>query len=202
LQRLLETLVTHMVSVVCFFVVYVSNPFLQFFMCYNHSYCDIQCTWMANGCDIVVTSKRYWCAPLQHLLLFVSLWFHMCILSTKNVINCQYQGWLLLKIRSWELGHEYNHSVGFATYHTQYPGRNSCNILHINPLNAELNPICHLLALLGAHPILHVSRIRVKQCYMHIRRACMNTDMELGCTFVLVTVGDWRWEMQWKVVGI
>ena len=32
----------------------------------------------------------------------------------------------------------------------------------INPLNAELNPICHLLALLRAHHILHVSRIRVK----------------------------------------
>jgi len=31
-----------------------------------------------------------------------------------------------------------------------------------NPLNAVLNPICHLLAFL-AHPILHVSRIRVKQ---------------------------------------
>jgi len=31
----------------------------------------------------------------------------------------------------------------------------------LNPLNAELNPICHLLALLGAHHILHVSRIRV-----------------------------------------
>jgi hypothetical protein len=30
-----------------------------------------------------------------------------------------------------------------------------------NPLNAELNPICHLLALLGAHHILHVSRIKV-----------------------------------------
>jgi len=30
-----------------------------------------------------------------------------------------------------------------------------------NHLNAELNPICHLLALLGAHHILHVSRIRV-----------------------------------------
>jgi hypothetical protein len=30
------------------------------------------------------------------------------------------------------------------------------------PLNAELNPICHLLALLGAHHILHVSRIGVK----------------------------------------
>jgi len=33
---------------------------------------------------------------------------------------------------------------------------------HFNPLNAELNPICYLLALLGAHHILHVSRIRVK----------------------------------------
>jgi len=31
----------------------------------------------------------------------------------------------------------------------------------LNPLNAELNPICHLLALLQAHHILHVSRIRV-----------------------------------------
>jgi len=30
-------------------------------------------------------------------------------------------------------------------------------------LNAELNPICHLLALLGAHHILHVNRIRVNQ---------------------------------------
>ena len=34
--------------------------------------------------------------------------------------------------------------------------------LAINPLNAELNPICHLLALLGAHHILHVSKMRVK----------------------------------------
>jgi hypothetical protein len=32
----------------------------------------------------------------------------------------------------------------------------------LNPLNAEINPICHLLALLGAHHILRVGRIRVK----------------------------------------
>jgi hypothetical protein len=31
-----------------------------------------------------------------------------------------------------------------------------------NPSNAELNPICHLLALLWAHHIFHVSRIMVK----------------------------------------
>jgi len=34
--------------------------------------------------------------------------------------------------------------------------------LYFNPLNAELNPICYLLASLGAHHFLHVSRIRVK----------------------------------------
>jgi len=32
----------------------------------------------------------------------------------------------------------------------------------VKPLNPELNPICYLLALLGAPHFLHVSRIRVK----------------------------------------
>ena len=43
-------------------------------------------------------------------------------------------------------------------YHDAHIGRHK----GINPLNPELNPICYLLALLGAHHFLHVSRIRVK----------------------------------------
>jgi hypothetical protein len=39
--------------------------------------------------------------------------------------------------------------------------------LYFNPLNAELNPVCRLLALFGAHHILHVSRIRVN-CFTNI----------------------------------
>jgi hypothetical protein len=35
------------------------------------------------------------------------------------------------------------------------------NVYLFNPLKTKLNPICHLLALLGAHHILHVSKIRV-----------------------------------------
>ena len=35
-----------------------------------------------------------------------------------------------------------------------------------NPLSARLNPICYLLALLGAHHILHVSRVRVNQPFI------------------------------------
>jgi len=33
--------------------------------------------------------------------------------------------------------------------------------IHFNSLNTELNPICYLLALLGAHHIFHVSGLRV-----------------------------------------
>ena len=40
-----------------------------------------------------------------------------------------------------------------------------CEPLHlyenVDPLNAELNPMCHLLALAGAHHFVHVSRLRV-----------------------------------------
>jgi hypothetical protein len=42
---------------------------------------------------------------------------------------------------------------------------------HINTLNAELNPICHLLALVGSATIVDVSRLRVKCVILtHLRR--------------------------------
>jgi hypothetical protein len=37
---------------------------------------------------------------------------------------------------------------------------------YINPLNAELNPICHLLALLGGATKVVVNRLRVKLAQM------------------------------------
>ena len=55
-------------------------------------------------------------------------------------------------------------SVLFVTF--IYPacnGHTSC----FNPLNAELNPICHLLALLGVH-FLHVSRISVNDLTLRL----------------------------------
>jgi len=42
----------------------------------------------------------------------------------------------------------------------------SSSRLLFNPLNAELIPICHVLSLLGDHPILRVSRIRVNVGWM------------------------------------
>jgi len=43
----------------------------------------------------------------------------------------------------------------------EYLHRICLELMIINPLNPELNPICYLLELL-AHHFLHVSRIRVK----------------------------------------
>jgi hypothetical protein len=51
-----------------------------------------------------------------------------------------------------------NHCATAVPKHCLFP---------FKPLNAKLNPICHLLPLLGAHHILHVSRIKVKHCLYH-----------------------------------
>jgi hypothetical protein len=48
------------------------------------------------------------------------------------------------------------------------PGIDPTPAEFINLLNTDLNPICHLLLLLGAHHILHVNRIRVKSGHRKI----------------------------------
>jgi len=53
------------------------------------------------------------------------------------------------------------HPFNVAIPQDPFPLYDVYNVL--NPLNAELNSVCHLLALLGAHHIFHVSRIRVKK---------------------------------------
>ena len=59
------------------------------------------------------------------------------------------------------------------------PIRNS----NINHLNAKLNPISPLLAVLGAHPILHVSRIRVNVVSMHDTKTYWGVEV-LFCAFL------------------
>ena len=55
------------------------------------------------------------------------------------------------------------------------------NRVDINPLNAELNPIRHLLALVGARHIVHVSRIRAN-IYTHSTATLqtLNSSMTLN----------------------
>jgi len=44
----------------------------------------------------------------------------------------------------------------------------------VNPLKAKLDPICHLLASLGAHHTLHVSRLRVKLVLIIYSHLCLS----------------------------
>jgi hypothetical protein len=64
----------------------------------------------------------------------------------------------------------------------------------INPLNAELNPICHLLALLGAHHILHVSRIKVNAPgweQILSRKNKIDRMKQSGSNYASVTIAAW-----------
>jgi hypothetical protein len=45
------------------------------------------------------------------------------------------------------------------------------HIIEFNALNAELNPICHLVALLGVRHFPHVSRMRVKSLTLRLLMA-------------------------------
>ena len=105
------------------------------------------------------------------LLLHYSLWINHKILRISGVrctasnerisvnINIEWY-WRNPKWRFWDR---------FSRIYCKEEDRRKNNwersesLFHIiNPLNPELNPICYLLALLGAHHFFHVSRLRVK----------------------------------------
>jgi hypothetical protein len=78
----------------------------------------------------------------------------------------------------------------------------------VNPSNTELNPIYHLLALLGAHHILHVSRIRVNLIWV----LCCPLVLNPTTALFLATISWFHFKFQraealnnmcwhWEVVG-
>jgi hypothetical protein len=54
---------------------------------------------------------------------------------------------------------------------------------YVNPLNTELNPICHLLVLLETHYILHISRIRVKIGLLIQKYSCQEPRIDSTVAF-------------------
>ena len=64
-------------------------------------------------------------------------------------------------------------------------------VKYVNPLNAELNSICYLLALLGAHHFLHVSRIRVKSLILRLLMSYIYIYIYLLRSWVRIPPGAW-----------
>ena len=85
------------------------------------------------------------------------LYIQLQVLSTNTVASC-YRGRRGTQIS--------NACVRFSDFSQSLLGE-SAALCSINPLNAELNPICYLLALL-AHHFLHVSRIRFKSLTLRL----------------------------------
>jgi len=77
--------------------------------------------------------------------------------------------------------------------HKQYKDYQECGSYDpLNPINAELNPICHILPLLGAHHILHVSSVRVNT------DGLLFTNVFLLCIAVLRPTLDKASELLWR----
>ena len=94
-----------------------------------------------------------------------------------NCVNCILFGQRTMLSRHWHF--IITNFIDIHTHtmfgHINFTSRNVCvptvtpdrevtviGFRKFNPLKPELNPICYLLALLGAHDFLHVSRIKVK----------------------------------------
>ena len=93
--------------------------------------------------------------------------FSQGLCSPLRLSPCQnYVTWILYEFWTCLIWH----NTGFFVFFGGGEGRLGADIDKVkhwqgpffNPLNPELNPICYLLALLGAHHFLHVSRIRIK----------------------------------------
>jgi len=65
--------------------------------------------------------------------------------------------------------------------------------LMFNPLNTELNPISHLLALFGAHHIFHVSRISVKGLIDKIKLRFVDVVEQQTENGFMSSAGDQIW---------
>ena len=109
---------------------------------------------------IEIIFKNAFSTALQHQVFSVGLcgW----VVSRKEVFMCSF---LNLKYFAFELN--CGNALLPECWHLQTT-RFINSLWIFSPLNPELNPICYLLALLGAHHFLHVRRIRVKSLTLRL----------------------------------
>jgi len=74
--------------------------------------------------------------------------------------------------------------------------RAQINGIVLNALNTELNPVCHLLVLLGAHHILHVSRIRVN-CTVNLNFIFSKSVWSTTYNTRSCRNGNLNWKVPW-----
>jgi hypothetical protein len=88
---------------------------------------------------------------------------------------------------------------GMATLIPRSPDKCNSWATMINPLNAKLNPICRLLALLRGATIVDISRLRVNpfyiQLYMPLSFACPTDTNTTETTYSTAVICAKSWNM-------
>ena len=112
----------------------------------------------------MVTANRYMFRPLTG--------HHQVVHTMKRVGGCQ-----LMEETPQPLLMQTSHPDQGISWLSSVPPYKCCYSpsyeAALNPLKAELNPICCLLALLGAHHFLHVGKIRVKSLTLRLLMSCV-----------------------------
>ena len=110
------------------------------------------------------------------LLIYEAVWMYLCSSRHCSFVLCRWHHAVCLRIFKYmgltfgEITSLYRRSEHVTCTDGSVEGLSAELIagvwlrlvLGFNPLNAELNPICHLLALLGGATVVVVSRLRVK----------------------------------------
>ena len=94
----------------------------------------------------------------KYMWLMFYLLFRFLFFSYFNFLLRTRTGVQLLVYHDWYTYYSLRNQRHIKVRHDHFLRRH----IQFNPLNAELNPICHFLALLGAHYIFHLSGLRVK----------------------------------------
>ena len=126
------------------------QQYIKFFFLKSFVYLPAS-TILASQFHVFTRNSEWKGYKTMNVCLYVIFFFTW--MGKMLVIWCTYSGMICVNI-FWFTGRR-NSSCSPC-------GRCWLNVGIFNPLNPELNPICYLLALLGAHNFLHVSRIRVK----------------------------------------
>jgi hypothetical protein len=106
------------------------------------------------------------CILILHIYIYISIQQNATVHSIYSLFHCKFTLHVSGAIYTHHQEYKKLSSYTIGTSHCRDRLDNvTSNPLEsiLNPLNAELNSICHLLTLLGPHHILRVSRVTVNQ---------------------------------------
>ena len=144
------------------------------------NYCPLKCsqiTWVpfpmfkSSGCDAFFTEDFLEELCTKDVSFPFKIFLQQEIKQTHISLSSSYCSFFVTVIVWRQSDNSFSHSKSLSqiqNFHCPLYRQRLRYFIFINHLNPELNPICYLLALLGAHHFLHVSMIRDKSLTLRL----------------------------------